>query len=458
MTPRIHWLFTGSEFEWIPPGGTAVDPIPGRYVLKPNVWGMDPRYEGPPEGPLGYYDAWTSVGLPPAYSIVGVGAETDRVPNWTLYETMRDRGWRLGEISVPGGALRNVFEQRNGDWIAIGAPVIWQSNDLAFDVVFTLAAGYATAGMASAIGTAAIGAELAASYPALAQSIGTVAVNTAANGGDVKAAVERVAPSLVAGFVGAGAASQFDSVAAGRAVAAATATAIQGGDIGNAVAQSLVQTGLKSGADMLSTWNDEGIIADAASAVPIDPGYGYGVDAGVIPIADVSTDYFGSPVADTFPLPSVPDIPVYTDTPQIVIDERGFASSALDFLTDAALAAIKVNAAYQASQKPAPRITTANSGTVATAAGVLVTRDPVTGAVRDAGKPPAGTPYVLPDGRILINMGDGTYTLTSANGAVQRLPYSTGTGPGAIAGPSLPPWALTAALGVGAFLLLSRAR
>jgi hypothetical protein len=218
-----------------------------------------------------------------------------------------------------------------------------------------------------------------------------------------------------------------------------------------------------------------------ASADPGVDTYGFGTDAGVEPImaplnpvtyndplfnpADAGqVDYlFGGTVQtgfdtagmDNAPALPTPDVPVYTDTPPVVIADDGntgnFGRDALDFLTQAAIAAIKVNQAYQATQqKPPVRINTnPASGPVATAGGMLVTRNPLTGATQTA-RPQAGTPYALGDGsgRVIINNGDGTYDVISANGARQHLTYPSGV-------PGEPTnWGLLALIGIGGMFAL----
>jgi hypothetical protein len=102
------------------------------------------------------------------------------------------------------------------------------------------------AGLPGIIGNAVLGAELAASYPALSTAIGQVATRTVLTGGDVEKAVSGAAASLVGaefgGFVG----EAVDSAAIGAGTAAATTAALQGGDPRRAVLQSVATSGVFS--------------------------------------------------------------------------------------------------------------------------------------------------------------------------------------------------------------------
>jgi hypothetical protein len=44
---------------------------------------------------------------------------------------------------------------------------------------------------------------------------------------------------------------------------------------------------------------------------------------------------------------------------------------------------------------------------------------------------PTGQPYAFPDGTVVINNGDGTYSVISTTGQAQTHAYPTGTGTGA---------------------------
>lgn len=102
------------------------------------------------------------------------------------------------------------------------------------------------AGLPGIIGNAVLGAELAASYPALSTAIGQVATRTVLTGGDVEKAVSGAAAGLVGaefgGFVG----EAVDSAAIGAGAAAATTAALQGGDVRQAVFQSVATSGVFS--------------------------------------------------------------------------------------------------------------------------------------------------------------------------------------------------------------------
>lgn len=368
-------------------------------------------------------------------------------------------------------------KNRSGEvwhWFYYEAP---SNLDQVLDVVVPIGFGIIAGLIAGPIGTSIIGGEAAASYPLLAQAIGQVAVTTTVNGGDVEAAVTRAAPNLIANYVGGNVAAQVDSAIIGRAASAATAAAIRGDDIDNAIGASLLNSGLKEGSNMFADAYTQQYTADFAD-------YGYGTDAGIVPISggeimgpvEPLQDFYGvgdpsqtavfdytfggsSDIGFSSPAPDAGivgvDIPVYTETPPIVIDDgapSGFGASALDFLTSAALAAIKVNQAYQATQRPPVRVNTnpASGAPRPTAGGMLVTQNPLTGAAQTA-RPSVGVPYVLSDGRTMINNGDGTFSLIAANGQAQRIPYGSSGG-----ATDYTQWALFGALGLAAFAFIRK--
>ena len=89
-------------------------------------------------------------------------------------------------------------------------------------------------------------------------------------------------------------------------------------------------------------------------------------------------------------------------------------------ISDTAIALLRVNQAYQAagrpSIQPATRTTVSGANQTVRADGTVVTTDPVTGAVA-VNRAPVGVPYALPNGSVVTNNGDGTYTTISSSGA-----------------------------------------
>ncbi len=126
-------------------------------------------------------------------------------------------------------------------------------------------------------------------------------------------------------------------------------------------------------------------------------------------------------------------------------------------LTNLALAAIKVNAAYQATKAP-PRTQTLTGTTTKTANanGTLTVRNTATGATAVT-RPEVGVPYVLADGSTIINNGNGTYTTIKPDGSSVTRSYGTAGSAGAGIGDMLSSvhpavWAL----GAGALFMALR--
>jgi hypothetical protein len=370
--------------------------------------------------------------------------------------------WEQGETTYTLDYKRNgsnwVFSKISGAY-ATHPESTWRSDFitgvfLVGTVVLTAGVG---AGMFAEIGASVIGAEAAAAYPALAEGIGQVAVSTALNGGDVERAVKGTVIGLAGGVAGAEVAGAVDSAAAGSAAAAATRAALAGGDIKGAALQSLAVSGIKGGSAMLGDYFDDQTPINYAPApsptdypdfasditAPADVSYAFG--------GDIMTGFNPSGMDAITPSLAIGyHDPVY-DAPAAVDDGWSGAgiSSAIDVLTKAAIAAIQVNKAWQQSQAPVRVNSQPGSGApIGTQAGTVITRNPVTGQ-QTVSRPSAGTPYVLADGRAMVNNGDGTYSLISANGATQTLRYEAGTG-------SDTPWLLYGALGLGALMLARR--
>lgn len=91
-----------------------------------------------------------------------------------------------------------------------------------------------------------------------------------------------------------------------------------------------------------------------------------------------------------------------------------------------AMAAIQVSAAYQRTQAPAvqagSRTSTTGNTVTGQTNGMVTVRSP-TGQVV-AQKPPVGIPYGTADGSVIVNNGDGTYTVAGINGASVTRPYT----------------------------------
>jgi len=176
--------------------------------------------------------------------------------------------------------------------------------------------------------------------------------------------------------------------------------------------------------------------SDPTATVPtVDYTFGGDMYAGYSPLPDPTLN-FHDPVYD--PPPVGGPAPVEPTT------------SIWDSITQAATAAIKVRAAYQQSQQQSATPARPGGTVTATATGMLLTRNPLTGALQTS-RPAVGVRYGLPDGRTMVNNGDGTFSLISGFGAETRVSYSA-----AGAGGAATNWVLYGALGLGALLLLRK--
>jgi hypothetical protein len=173
-----------------------------------------------------------------------------------------------------------------------------------------------------------------------------------------------------------------------------------------------------------------------ATAPTVDYTFGGDMYAGYSPLPDPTMNFHD---------------PIYDPPPVGAPEPSEPTTSIWDSLAEAATAAIRVRAVYQQSQQPTsarPSWQAGGAGAITpTATGMLITRNPLTGAIQTS-RPAVGVRYGLPDGRTMVNNGDGTFSLISGFGAETRVSYS--------AGGAATNWILYGALGMGALLLLRK--
>lgn len=330
-----------------------------------------------------------------------------------------------------------VARDQGSDWVDIRGGLIFVGSVVLSAVGLPIATG---------VGNAVLGAELAASYPALAQGIGQAVINTLMNGGDI----EKGAISAVASYAGTGVGGQVLSATSSDALASATAAAtrayINGGDLQGAVAQSLIRSGVSNMSDLLfsdvsdpSDVNYDAGTFDAnfqSTPTGVQPmsgsyytdeyGITYGVDSEgdliVLDGVDSSgvgyyTDTQGDiQVADT---PTIANLN-QTDSNGTTIYSAQPNPSGANILTSLATTALALVGSYIKAGAPPVRVGT--PAATVNANGTVTTRQP-NGSI-SVTRPAAGTPYITATGAIITNNGDGTYTTVSPNGVISTMPYS----------------------------------
>lgn len=323
--------------------------------------------------------------------------------------------------------------------------------------------------LASQIGGALVGPGFAAANPGITSALGQTVLQTAVNGGDLGQAIKGAAMGAAGGFVGAQAGGLASSLTDSKLLAdvanAAVSAAVQGGDVQTAVVRSLASTGASSLSDLFTPSQE------VATVDYFDPVYDAPADIDFAAAPNVPASANSWELIDWSQTP--PDASTWTDwdfnpgglDPQAPVPATSGQSSgggsgfdaAIVTLTNAAMAAIKINAAYQASQQPQLRTSTVSGSTVSTPNpnGTLTVRNTTTGQVATT-RPQAGVPYTLTDGRTIINNGNGTYSLITRDGATQTIPYGIS---GAAAGVgfldslrNIPPavWAIGAGVAIAA--------
>lgn len=347
-------------------------------------------------------------------------------------------------------------------------------------VMFALPAAGISA--ANAIGSAVVPSSVAASYPGLTTAIGNVALSAAFNGGNIKQAAESVALAYVGGAagsaVGSGVSSATNVKALGDLASVATQTYIRGGDVETAVKRTLLQKGLT-----MEWFNDSNPTEISLVGSPevanlpagefqsyFDPwafsptldygssvsdwwtaggDSGYGMDVSVLPVTTFPTAGATTPSTNDFG---------WGDFRNIVQN-----------VSYAGLAALQLVAAYKAVKGGAGPVVaqaqgTRPDGSVVTAldTGVIQVRA-ANGQVTTM-RPPVGQAQSTVTGNLIVNNGDGTFTLIDRAGNRRILPYTpnagptTPTNPLADLGGNLPPWAIPAAIGAVALLFMARKR
>ena len=280
------------------------------------------------------------------------------------------------------------------------------------------------------IGTAVLGAELAAAYPALAQGIGQVVMSTLMNGGDIEKGVQSAVASYVGAGVGGQVASGTGSNIIGQASAAATRAYINGGDPAAAVAQTLLQNGVNGmGTLLLSSTATTGA-KTMGDYYTDENGVTFGVDSqGALATVDFVDEFGIGYATDANGDLQVLDAPTTADLAQtytgsdsngtVPYDSPAASTTGLATLTQLAMAALPLVNAYVRAGMPAMRAGSVSS--TVNANGTITTRNP-NGSTTTT-KPAAGTPYASVNGNVITNNGDGTFTTVSPNGAISTQRY-----------------------------------
>lgn len=412
-------------------------------------------------------------------------------------------------------------------------PVWASSSDASRIRAVAIGLSVAFLGIPQVIGSAVLGPTTAAAYPLATQAFGSFVTQTALNGGDVEAAARSALASFGGAQFGDVVGTGLDSVAVGKAAAAAATAALQGGDVETAVLRSLVFSGAQAMDDVLiedvtstgmtdlPTFDDwSGIdwstvdwqTVDWSSSewttlddLGVDPGtvdtseiladnsdtmMDYGIDASVLFPDEYASLYLAS--GEFVELSDV----VFADS--IYMDEEGNirapdnsimipSDEALNATVDQLSAEIarQMDAAQGTveTSQPAPPSrpaaippaasqtkwpTISDTTKLLDAVGKLSaqlkstanaiktgTYRPPAGGTSTVGTPrntPVGVPVTLPDGRVVVNNGNGTQTIRNPDGTTSTIPsgYSGASG----AGGSLLPGVSNQALLIGGAVLI----
>lgn len=423
-------------------------------------------------------------------SIVGyLGTPTEPTNEQSF--RLLDRGFQLA-WSAEGHGQVYYMVRPNAAKTAIEIAPIWASSSDAAEArqiiimfasffVFT-ALPLAGVSVGSAIGNAVLPASLSAAYPALATAVGNVALSAALSGGNVKQAVKNAVVGSIAGGIGAQVGGLAQGLTNSDVIAtlaeSASRAAISGRDIKTAVGLDLLKLGANMNFDDAGTFDfytgSTGNVFDTSfNTLPVDVPMNWfndGGDAGGAfdwttdshlfdqPNFDVSLFNPFLPESSTLPVTNpAPAAPPATAKPPA--NSPAFnPTNLVNQISQAALAALSIVKAYRSLDQPAINSTARivrPDGTVSviTSNGMVQSRSPA-GAVTSA-KPPVGVPQSTADGNVIVNNGDGTYTVISPAGQTATYNYASGSASsgGILSGISTP---MLIAGGAAVLLLLKR--
>ena len=375
------------------------------------------------------------------------------------------------------------------------------------------------------LSAAIFGPATVAAYPVATAAFTNLTLQTALTGGDIEAAARSAAASLVGAEFGNVVGSGLDSAQIGKIAAAAATAAVQGGNVDQAVIRALINIGAQSVSDSNAiydygepdytlpvfdygdyvTLDDIGVELDLIEindilainddildAADIDPSSLFPDEYGNLFLASgeyvelSDTVYVDSIYADAEGNIRAPDnnILIPSDEALNLTADQLSAEIArmMDENAGTTVATAPAPASRPAATPPAasqtkwPSITDATKvldsiGKLAAQLRSTVTAvstgtyRPPAGSTSTTGTPrntPVGVPITLPDGRVVVNNGNGTQTIRTPDGRVTTVPssYAGSTGAGGAGGllPGVSNQALLigGAILVGAVLLARR--
>lgn len=420
------------------------------------------------------------------YGFLGTPDRADSTP---ILENDLQLGYKIAWSAVGHGNVSYIVKRSPIAGLQI-VPVWASSSDLddirqfaltAASLALSVVMPAAGINIGVSLGASIVGPTFAAAYPGVTAALGNIAISTAMNGGDVGAAVAGAALAYGSGLVGNTARAYTGSVLAGRVAATATSALVSGRDVEGAIAQTVITYGIQGGAmslfDWIGNWGDApasgggdftfnpdgsytppiGYI-DPITGNPLNPSifdnpdwgdwwenpnfgwdFGFNFDPLVtyqpgtlqpsLPPAWTPTGA-NPPPSPALPAPSPASAPSPVAAPSA--PPGTFNPVALvQTVTQTAMAALALVRAYRDAMNPRPvtqaRTVSANGSVTATTSnGMIQTRGPSGGVTTQL--PPPGVPHATVDGNLIVNNGDGTYTVIYPDGRTEIRRYPPGAG------------------------------
>lgn len=407
----------------------------------------------------------------PTWGNIGVNDRVDNYPYLQGDDIVKGGNLLAWSSAGHGNVSYLVIPSPSGGYAI--APVWGSSSDigdfmrgvrfLATSLIFTAlpAAGFS---IGNGIGSTILGPTLSAEYPALATAIGNTALSTAFNGGNIAAAIKQTATAYAGSVAGLGVTDATGFEILGKVGASATTALLRGGDPASAAAMTLIANG-KQTMSLFDTFTSSASDPSALTLDPItgavtggDTGFsltGSAFDPNLSPSA-IPTNAYGD-FSQSFSVPTTNPEPAVPVTPA---PDTFSLQSVVQSVSFAAMSALNLVAAYKKTMSPInaqARMVQSNGAVVAaTDAGVVQTRDP-NGNVHSV-RPPVGVPQSTISGNIIVNNGDGTFTLIAPDGTQRVIAYGSDSTSGGILSSISPGLLLTAGLGIAGLALQARRR
>ena len=428
--------------------------------------------------------------------MAAISTQPDYIISDALKSYLDSRGFKIGVFppNDGSGAYYGAILFPSGNPIPGTVIYVAGFNDAQFWTAAMLVVAFVSGGglgvtvsPAAVVGQAVLGPTTAAAYPVVTSTLGNVAISAVTNGGDPEAAVKSAILNGVAtgagGFVQGAVMSATDVAIAAKLAGVAAKAYIYGGDVKAAVENAAIQLGAQS-MDWTSIFSGTSTDTSTPTVDPASASFsdlvGNNTFAAIDPTAPApaptdSTSFAsfnflptldqtgagGFDLASLFTsAPATADATAAPPAPPVALPSDAFtASQMIQTVTQASLAALSiVNAARGQTLQPIAR--SVSSGAVQSVSNDGLVHTQYTSGQTATSFPPVGKPIATIQGSIIVNNGNGTFTLVSPDGSTHSYQYPA-SGSVSASGSIVPnvsnaKLGILAAVAVGALFLLKK--